>query len=264
MKKVTTTCPNCGASFRVTPQQLGARQGQVRCGQCNTLFNGLESLTMADKKIEETAATPSVSSAPAVLRRARQVQISAATPVPAQPDADDNSDAPVLYLPDMQAGASKHRSAWMAGCAALALLLLGQLSFHFRDVAARDMPALRPYLTGFCGVFGCELALPRDASLVTIEASDLKQRPDRPQEVNVTALLRNRADYAMAYPSLELTLTDANNQALATRVIHPQDYLEKSAPLTGGIAPQAELNVKLHLDVTDLSAVGYRLDLFYP
>src|SRR5260221_23312 len=41
---VITTCGHCGARFRVTPQQLNARQGQVRCGRCHGVFSGFESL----------------------------------------------------------------------------------------------------------------------------------------------------------------------------------------------------------------------------
>ena len=39
-----TTCGYCGARFRVTPQQLNAKQGQVKCGSCERVFNGFESL----------------------------------------------------------------------------------------------------------------------------------------------------------------------------------------------------------------------------
>ncbi|HUL95504.1 MAG TPA: zinc-ribbon and DUF3426 domain-containing protein [Usitatibacter sp.] len=35
-----TSCNHCGARFRVTPQQLNAKQGQVRCGRCRQVFNG--------------------------------------------------------------------------------------------------------------------------------------------------------------------------------------------------------------------------------
>lgn len=41
---LVTTCKNCGARFRVTPDQLNLRQGHVRCGQCHEVFNGFESL----------------------------------------------------------------------------------------------------------------------------------------------------------------------------------------------------------------------------
>ncbi|HEX5129343.1 MAG TPA: DUF3426 domain-containing protein [Usitatibacter sp.] len=39
-----TTCAHCNARFRVTPQQLNARQGQVRCGRCSQVFNGFQIL----------------------------------------------------------------------------------------------------------------------------------------------------------------------------------------------------------------------------
>ena len=41
---LVTTCKHCGARFRVTPEQLNLRQGQVRCGQCHEVFNGFEAL----------------------------------------------------------------------------------------------------------------------------------------------------------------------------------------------------------------------------
>lgn len=39
-----TRCPYCGATFRVTPDQLKVRQGQVRCGQCRRVFDALRGL----------------------------------------------------------------------------------------------------------------------------------------------------------------------------------------------------------------------------
>lgn len=39
-----TRCPGCQTTFRVSPEQLKARAGKVRCGQCQTVFNALDSL----------------------------------------------------------------------------------------------------------------------------------------------------------------------------------------------------------------------------
>ena len=41
---LVTTCTHCQARFRVTPQQLNEKQGQVRCGRCRRIFNGFEAL----------------------------------------------------------------------------------------------------------------------------------------------------------------------------------------------------------------------------
>lgn len=39
-----TRCPACGTAFRITAEQLKVRQGQVRCGRCQQIFNALEAL----------------------------------------------------------------------------------------------------------------------------------------------------------------------------------------------------------------------------
>ena len=36
-----TRCPGCATVFRVMPEQLALRAGQVRCGQCKTVFDGI-------------------------------------------------------------------------------------------------------------------------------------------------------------------------------------------------------------------------------
>src|SRR5204863_9927828 len=43
-----TRCPGCHTVFRVTPQQLAMREGQVRCGHCKTVFDGVrEQISLA-------------------------------------------------------------------------------------------------------------------------------------------------------------------------------------------------------------------------
>ena len=41
---ILSRCPNCDTVFRVTPEQLTARQGMVRCGRCGTAFSALGAL----------------------------------------------------------------------------------------------------------------------------------------------------------------------------------------------------------------------------
>ena len=39
-----TRCSHCQTVFRITPEQLRAHGGRVRCGRCLQVFNGLETL----------------------------------------------------------------------------------------------------------------------------------------------------------------------------------------------------------------------------
>lgn len=264
MKKVTTTCPSCSTSFRVTPQQLAARQGQVRCGHCNTLFNGLETLAMADKAApspeaegERVDPVPIIPASPA---SKLQSDVRKKSP----PPPEDASGAPVLYHPDFSPATSGNSIFWLAGSTILLLLLLAQGMIYFRDIIARDIPAFKPILSTYCDITGCRINLPRNADLITIESSDLKQFPDRPNEITVAAVLRNRAGYAQAYPALELTLTDASDQALVKRLIQPTDYTTDPARIEHGISPLEEVNIQLRLEAKDVVAVGYRLYIFFP
>lgn len=55
-----TRCPSCATLFRVTPQQLQAHRGQVRCGRCMTVFDGFQGLaTLPDRMppVPESAAS---------------------------------------------------------------------------------------------------------------------------------------------------------------------------------------------------------------
>lgn len=42
---MVTQCPHCSTAFNVTPEQLFARDGRVRCGSCRQVFDGLVNLT---------------------------------------------------------------------------------------------------------------------------------------------------------------------------------------------------------------------------
>src|ERR1043165_5963237 len=41
---LVTICTHCQSRFRVTPQQLNEKQGQVRCGRCHRVLLGFEAL----------------------------------------------------------------------------------------------------------------------------------------------------------------------------------------------------------------------------
>ncbi|MDH5326306.1 MAG: zinc-ribbon domain-containing protein [Gammaproteobacteria bacterium] len=48
-----TQCPQCLTYFQVTPEHLKIAQGNVRCGQCRTVFSALGNLTEEPPQIEE-------------------------------------------------------------------------------------------------------------------------------------------------------------------------------------------------------------------
>ena len=101
---------------------------------------------------------------------------------------------------------------------------------------------------------------------MAIESSDLQAEGRGDNVIVLNAVLRNQAPFAQEFPSLELTLTDERDEAVARRVLAPADYLSGSGAeiLARGIGPGADAVLRVYIDTSGLRAVGYRMYLFFP
>ena len=104
----------------------------------------------------------------------------------------------------------------------------------------RTGPRTRPVLTRICGVAGCTIRPLRDVAMshLSIDASDLQADPAHRGLLILTATLRNRAAWTLAYPHLELTLTDAQDQVVVRRALAPADYVGGTADVQQRHSPQ--------------------------
>jgi predicted Zn finger-like uncharacterized protein len=293
-----TTCGNCRARFRVTPQQLNAKQGQVRCGRCRQVFNGFESLErfpdddtgarlLAAREAEERtgrevisevetlqveggSAVPDVAAESAPMRSVdfEPTQAQAAAPVepPGPPSTPLSARARrrELELTLEQPPREPPARAWRFAVVLMLVVLLVETGFAFRGALAQRYPVLRPPLEAACGWLACTVPYAREHGLLKLEESELLEVPGRPNEIALGARVRNLASYAQEYPYVELTLTDLSGQAAVRRVLRPTDYLGR--PIAPGevLAPGAELAIQIRLELLRVRATGYQLLLFYP
>jgi predicted Zn finger-like uncharacterized protein len=154
--------------------------------------------------------------------------------------------------------------AWSLGSLLLLIIFTGQTIYFYSTDLAAVAPATKPYLEQYCELFGCSLSPTQQKQLLDIESSDMHIDPVRPSVITLNATIRNHAAYPQALPLFELTFIDAQNRSLASRIFRPDMYLERDANVNGTLAPGNELNVRLHLDTSDLNPAGYRLSLLYP
>lgn len=266
-----TRCPACSTTFRVTSEQLQARHGRVRCGQCSTVFNAFDTLSTVSeeaaagkKLVGEALPGEAAAEEPreAATRRAEAVTGNAGAGTgPARlrenstPHLDDY--ASVLERP-------RRNRPWVLGSLLFLLILAGQGAYQFRTGLATVLPGTRPTLESLCEYFSCTVALPQRVEYLNIESSDLKADPGRPGVILLSATLRNNAPFPQGFPALELTLTDTQDQPVARRVFVPADYLGRNASPGRGIEPNRAVDIRMALGITDLPAAGYRLYLFYP
>ena len=188
---------------------------------------------------------------------AATASLTEAQPSPEAPPADHSFAPPAIALPEA-------RWPFRTAILLLSLTLVGQLVFFFRGEIAAAAPSLRPLMGGISQVAGTTLPLPANIEKVSIEAADLQADPKRADALLLQATLRNRAGYAQRYPLLELTLTDADDQAIARRVFPPDEYLPPDIPTSQAFGEGSERPIRLWLSTGRISAAGYRLYVFYP
>ena len=299
-----TTCTHCLARFRVTPQQLNLRQGQVRCGHCSQVFSGFEALErfpdddtgsrILAARAAATAAPPSsaaVGSHPDVIPESlpeiqddRDPIVPPAAvdlePIPL-PDPDPALDPPATlharaedipprrrmnFLSDVYEPAPRRAlsRSWVFGCVLLFLVLEVEVLYAFRAQVAQSYPVTRPWLESACARAGCRVPWVNDSQLLKLEDSELLEVPGRPTEIALGARIRNLAPTAQEYPHLELTLTDLSGQAAARRVLRPADYLARATVAGDVLAAGSEISIQLRLETPRIKPTGYELLLFYP
>ena len=257
---LTTRCPSCGTAFRVQPVQLSARGGKVRCGKCTHVFDGVAALVSENPASEEAAASSEPSPQLALFEASRKMPVAGA-------NDDANEDASLVqFLDAEEAPRPRRRLAWAAGALLALLLLAAQAILYFRTEIAVLIPETRTHLAAACAALKCDLKLPRRPKLMSIESSDLQADGRRDNVIVLNAVLRNQAQFAQEYPSLELTLTDERDEMVARRVLLPADYLGAiTAEQTArGIGAGAEIALRVFIDTSGLRAVGYRMYLFFP
>ncbi len=154
------------------------------------------------------------------------------------------------------------RIAMLAGSVLLLLVLAAQVVMHFRTPLAARYPGLKPTLVSLCGVLGCRVELPARIDQLVIDTGELTTLGGN--AYTFSTQLRNQGDSIQAWPSIELTLSDADDKPLVRRVFGPRDYLP-AGPLLGlGFAAHAEQPVKLHFRVAEPAPSGYHIAVFYP
>ncbi len=154
--------------------------------------------------------------------------------------------------------------AWGIGSLFLIVMLVAQAIYLYRVELSVNAPATRPYLQRYCELLGCTIPSPQYAKSLNIESSDMQPDTQQPGVITLSATIRNRAPNPQAFPSFQLTLIDHQDRPLASRNFPPEAYLEDAASRGKVIAPNAEFNVRLHLDSGTLNAAGYRLLLLNP
>lgn len=147
----------------------------------------------------------------------------------------------------------------------LALLLASVLALQYgvqeRDKLAATQPALRPWLQLLCGPLRCAIQPPRQIDAIVIDSSSFNRL--RSDSYRLSFSLRNQAAVQVAMPSIELTLTDSQDQPVIRSVLSPRDV--GAAPVLSAAGESTStVAVSVAANGSGNRVAGYRLLAFYP
>jgi predicted Zn finger-like uncharacterized protein len=149
--------------------------------------------------------------------------------------------------------------ALVGGVLLLALGLVAQLLWTWRDTLAAHLPASEPALRAMCRVAGCQVQPLRRIDALAVDSSGLN-RLDGSTLYRLQLVLHNRADTALMMPALDLSLTDAQGKLVARRVLQMAELGAPQQVLQAG----QELPIKVLMSTGERRIDGYTVELFYP
>lgn len=255
-------CPECLTVYSIDAEILGAGHGMVRCGHCNALFDTLRTLTahLPPEPFERIpvhvpAAHPPQMKVPSYRPNA------VAVPLVFDPDEKPRSTPHVRRAHAAPQFVRGRRSAgrrwpWVVGTLVLALSLGAQLAYAERDLLL-NQAQIRPWLDRTCETLHCRLPLRHDTAQLQLVSRDIRPHPSVRGALIVSATLRNDADFAQAYPVLEITLSDLDENRIAMRRFQPREYVGDARALTQGLAAGTSTAVVLEVQDPGKNAVAF-------
>jgi predicted Zn finger-like uncharacterized protein len=145
----------------------------------------------------------------------------------------------------------------------LTVILIVQLAWWQRESVMVYWPQTRMLFAQACQQLDCSFSPPRDIDGLQVEPSDLRQ-VDGPHKLELKMPLHNRFNVALAYPAVELTLLDSQNNIAVRRILWPQDYVKPGTQIEAGLPPHITETMIVRLDTDGAVATNFRVQIFYP
>jgi len=286
-----TRCPGCETSFKVVPDQLRLSEGWVRCGQCDLVFDAALHLQVPENEAlpvavvvrppslippkapdeppgapEVPAANPVADEVPPLAARLTkaaavdwETELAQAAPPARAADITFLSEAPTQ---------SRWHKPWarrsLAGLTvALTLLLMGQLLVQERERLLAWQPDLVPMGLAACRVLNCTIAPQKLIDSLAIESSSFTLIAGDTYRWDF--VLKNSASAELAFPAIELSLTDSLDRVWMRRIFLPQELGVSSPVLLPGAEWSSSMSLKIKTDGQSAEQVaGYRILALYP
>lgn len=157
---------------------------------------------------------------------------------------------------------SSHTGLWIVAMILLVLSLGGQYAYFNFDTLSR-MPALRPLITQYCPIIGCQPAPQSDVTQIVGTNLVVRSHPYEKNALVIDVIIKNQAKFDQPYPVVQLNFEDINGQPVASRRFAPAEYISDKAVTPDSMPSNTPIHLTLEIEDPGRSAVNYEL-LFLP
>lgn len=163
-----------------------------------------------------------------------------------------------VFLRAPAAPAPVPRWQWGVIATLIALLLL-QIAVADRQRLAADA-STRPWIAGLCSVLRCTLPAWHEPAAYAMISREIRPVPGQAGTLQVQAAIRNDARWAQDWPSLRLTLSDADGRVIGSGVFSPRQYLPAGMHETAQLAPGQSAQLAFQVREPAASTVAFTFD----
>jgi hypothetical protein len=154
------------------------------------------------------------------------------------------------------------RGALTLMAAVLLTALAGQWVYRERDKLVASHPELKPAFQTACAWLACVVQPVRQIEAFAIDSVAFNKLDK--DTYGLSFLVKNTSELPVAYPAIELVLTDAEDQPAYRRVFSSAELGFKAAELSAGTEWPVTVAVRIDAPPAAQRVFGYRLLVFYP
>jgi predicted Zn finger-like uncharacterized protein len=154
-----------------------------------------------------------------------------------------------------------HSVLWLA-LLLLVTVLLGQWLYWERERLAATHPDWRPVMQWLCEPLACTVQALRRIDAIALDAAAFNKLDEG--TYRLAFVIKNQSNLPLALPSVELSLTDVQEQTIVRRVLTRGELFDKALELPAGKEFALSRVVRIEHNQPGQRIVGYRLLAFYP
>lgn len=197
-------CPYCLSSLQITAEQLKQKDGIIRCGHCDEVFNAHDNQLKSNNDLVGN-------------------HLASAAATDQQNTRTTSPRAPWETPPSK---AIKRSYSYGAIAAGLSILLLVQIG-HMKPELITQQLALQPALKQINAALGLQIPLYKDINKIIIVERQISNHIDSNQAMRLQLSIKNTAAHEQPYPTIQLLLSSTHGEQQAYLNLSPSDYLNQ-------------------------------------